>query len=378
MNHPLRALSRNLLSALVQASVVSLFAVSLGHAAVTTCTVNSIVDDPSTASGTVTTTTASGTLRDCVLAANLLTGSIGRPTAAGMTITFDAALSGATIDLANDLPLLFNNTRIDASALSSPVIIDGGNVHRIFFVSGLPPIPVSGIPDPDGAQPIAVTLTNLILQHGLAKGGDTAHGGGGMGAGGALFVNKSVSLTLSSVTFSGNMAQGGVGTGPGGRGGGGGMAPGLSNYNGGGGLGSVSLSNSGAGLGTGGTVAGASGGWGGQGLGQLSSVQGFNSADFDVDSGTGASGSGLIGGGGSSIHSNAGFGGGATVNGNGGFGGGGGGGVGNPTAGGNGGFGGGGGSGFNGSLAASGGFGAGGGNGSGVAGVGGASVAGGG
>jgi hypothetical protein len=156
------------------------------------------------------------------------------------------------------------------------------------------------------------------------------------------------------------------------------MAPGLSNYNGGGGLGSVSLSNSGAGLGTGGTVAGASGGWGGQGLGQLSSVQGFNSADFDVDSGTGASGLGLIGGGGSSIHSNAGFGGGATVNGNGGFGGGGGGGVGNPTAGGNGGFGGGGGSGFNGSLAASGGFGAGGGNGSGVAGVGGASVAGGG
>src|SRR5450432_558162 len=216
MNHPLRALSRNLLSALVQASVVSIFAVSLAHAAVTNCTVNTNVDDPSTASGTVTTLTASGTLRDCVLAANLLTGSIGRPTAAGMTITFDAALSGATIDLANDLPLLFNNTRIDASALSSPVIIDGGNVHRIFFVSGLPPIPVSGIPDPDGAQPIAVTLTNLTLQHALAQGGDAAAGGGGMGAGAALFVNKSAAVTINGVSFVGNTAQGGGGNGPGG------------------------------------------------------------------------------------------------------------------------------------------------------------------
>src|SRR5476649_606622 len=128
MNHALRPLSRNPLSVLVQASLASIFAVSLAHAAVTNCTVNTNVDDPSTASGAVTTLTTSGTLRDCILAANLLTGSIGRPTAAGLTITFDAALSGATITLGNDLPLLFNNTRIDASALSSPVTIDGGNV----------------------------------------------------------------------------------------------------------------------------------------------------------------------------------------------------------------------------------------------------------
>jgi len=376
MNTSLRALRRNVISVLVQAGLTSLFTISLAHAAVTTCTVNSNADDPGTASTTVNTTTATGTLRDCIIAANLLTGSIGRPTAAGMTILFDAALSSATISLDNDLPLLFNNTRIDASALPSPVTIDGGNLHRIFFVSGLPDIPVSGKPDPDGAQQVAVTLTNLSLQHALAIGGDAAHGGGGMGAGGALFVNKSANLTLSNVSFFGNAAQGGGGTGPGGHGGGGGMAGGLSNYNGGGGLGSVSLSNAGAGLGTGGTVGGASGGWGGQGLGQLSSVQGFNAADFDVDSGSGASGSGLIGGGGGVGNSSGGFGAGATVNGNGGFGGGGGGGVGNPTVGGRGGFGGGGGSGLVG--AGNGGFGGGGGNGSGVGGVGGGSLAGGG
>lgn len=378
MNHSIRALRRNRLAVIVQASLTSIFSVSLAHAAVTVCTVNTIADDPGTASDAVITTTASGTLRDCILAANLLTGSIGRPTAAGMTITFDAGLSGATINLGNDLPILFNNTRIDASALASPVTIDGGNAHRIFLVSGLPPIPVSGTPDPDGTQAIAVTLTNLSLQHALAKGGDATHGGGGMGAGGALFVNKSASLTLSTVSFSGNAAQGGGGGGPGGHGGGGGMAGGVSNYNGGGGLGSASVSNAGAGLGTGGTIADVSGGWGGQGLGQLSSVQGFNPADFEVDTGSGTAGLGLIGGGGGSGNNNAGFGGGATVNGNGGFGGGGGGGVGNPTIGGNGGFGGGGGSGFLGVNAASGGFGGGGGNGSGAGGVGGAGVAGGG
>ena len=379
MSHALRTLRCNPLFVLVQASLASMFAVSLAHAAITNCTVNSNVDDPSTASGAVTTLTASGTLRDCILAANLLTGSIGRPTAAGLTITFDAALSGATITLGSDLPLLFNNTRIDASALASPVIIEGGNAHRIFFVSGLPPIPVSGKPDPDDAQPIAVTLTNLTLQHALAQGGDAAAGGGGMGAGAALFVNKSAAVTINGVSFVGNAAQGGGGSGPGGHGGGGGMGAGIASFRGGGGLSGTSLSDGGAGIGTGGTALGAAGGWGGQDLGQLSSVQGFDPVNFDVDSGSGTSGLGLIGGGGAGANGRGGgFGGGATIDGSGGFGGGGGAGIGTVTTGGNGGFSGGGGSGFSGANAANGGFGGGGGNGPGVGGVGGASTAGGG
>ena len=125
----------------------------------------------------MTAATTSGTLRDCILAANLTTGSTGKPTLPGMTITFDPAMSGATISLNSDLPLLFNNTTIDASALASPVSIDGGGAHRIFFVSGLPSTTVrliNGKPDPDGAQAITVTLRNLMLQHGLANGRDAA------------------------------------------------------------------------------------------------------------------------------------------------------------------------------------------------------------
>src|SRR5450432_185844 len=113
-------LRRKPLCVLVQASFASIFAVSLAHAAVTSCVVNTTLDDPSTASATVGVNTASGTLRDCILSANLTTGSNGKPTLPGMTITFIPGMSGATISLNNDLPLLFNNTTIDASALASP------------------------------------------------------------------------------------------------------------------------------------------------------------------------------------------------------------------------------------------------------------------
>jgi len=84
-------------------------------------------------------------------------------------------------------------------------------------------------------------------------------------------------------------------------------------------------------------------------------VQGFNPAYFDVDSGSGASGAGLIGGGSTSDITQGGFGGGGTYLTAGGFGGGGG--FGNSEPAGNGGFGGGGGSSFFGA----GGFGGGGG-----------------
>ena len=61
--------------------------------------------------------------------------------------------------------------------------------------------------------------------------------------------------------------------------GGGGMGAGTSSV-GGGGLGSASLSGSGAGLGTAARCVRLGGGWGGQGLGQLSNVQGFDRRQF--------------------------------------------------------------------------------------------------
>src|SRR5678816_350205 len=107
--------------------------------------------------------------------------------------------------------MIFNNTTIDASALTQPVVIDGGGAHRIFFVSGLPDSTqdynATGLPDPDGALPIDVTFKNLALRNGKAKGGDG--GGGGLGAGGALFVNKNANVVLRDVSFEGNAALGG-------------------------------------------------------------------------------------------------------------------------------------------------------------------------
>jgi len=356
MLRPICSRRRKPLFILVNAGLA--FVASVANGSVTNCTVTTTADDPGTASASVDASTTSGTLRDCILAANLLTGSTCIPTVPGMTITFAAGLSGATIALGNALPLLFNNTSIDASALADSITIDGGNAHRIFFVSGLPqPINYNGTgrPDPDGAQAISVTLRNLRLQHGSAKGGDSKHAGG-MGAGGSLFVNKLASVTLDHVSLSGNIAQGGSVVVSTGYGGGGGMGAGTSQA-GGGGLGAASVGGAGAGLGTCGTAGGASGGWGGQGLGQISNAQGFNPADFDVDSGSGASGAGLIGGGGKSFFNKGpgGFGGGGGYGGtSGGFGGGGGYAFG-ASRGGDGGFGGGGGDGDN----SHGGFGAG-------------------
>ena len=294
MNRSIRSLRRNTLSVFVQASVSSLFAVSLAHAE--TCTLNTNADDPADASAKVTAVPPSPwsgannkivTLRDCIVAANLMTGSTGAPNG---TMMIDAGLvGGQTIALQDNLPLLFNNTTINGGG-GAAVTIDGGGTHRIFFVSGLPPIPASGTPDPDGSQATSVSLSNLILQNGNASGG--SGGGGGMGAGGALFVNKAASVVLTDVSFGGNIASGGSG---GSSLGGGGMGAGASSK-GGGGLNSPSTFGWGAGVGT--TGAFGPGGFGGTGLGQLSANQGLLPAYFDVDAGAGTSG-GLIGGGGS-------------------------------------------------------------------------------
>src|SRR5262249_22524630 len=67
------------------------------------------------------------------------------------------------------------------------------NAFRFFYVSG-------GMELPAGA----LTLANVVLQNGYAKGGDTWVGGGGAGMGGAIF--NQGALNLHNVALIGNTA----------------------------------------------------------------------------------------------------------------------------------------------------------------------------
>jgi hypothetical protein len=103
--------------------------------------------------------------------------------------------------------------------ISSPVTIQGNGAtitraasaspFRLFYVSG----GLSGIPSG------SLTLQNLTLSGGLAKGGDSFSGGGGAGMGGAIF--NQGALVLQRTTVTGNAATGGAGDGDAGAGGGG-------------------------------------------------------------------------------------------------------------------------------------------------------------
>lgn len=202
----------------------------------------------------------------------------------------------ANITLTAALPNI--TTNIDF--IGGGFTINGNNVTRIFWVD-------SG----------TVTFSNMTLQNGRAKGGDGGNaslntGGGGMGAGGAIFINNAT-VTCTSVTFASNTAIGGNGGsgqsgGNNGGGGGGGM-----NTNGGNNSGQTGGGGGGPNGGSGGGVAtaGGPGGFGGGGGGG-GGTPGINQ---------GAGGAGGFGGGGGG----AGTGGTLGINGgNGGFGGGGG------------------------------------------------------
>ncbi len=114
---------------------------------------------------------------------------------------------------------------------------DTAHALRFFYVSG-------GLSSLSAGY---LLLNNLTLQDGYAKGGDSATGGGGLGAGGAIF--NQGSLSLDGVTLTGNKAQGGSGDG---------------NSSGGGGIGQDGQAN-GAGGGFGGAFPGGAGGLGGDG-----------------------------------------------------------------------------------------------------------------
>lgn len=180
-------------------------------------------------------------------------------------ILFDSGL--AQVDLVSNLPMIVGTGQtisIDGAANT----VSGQDASRLFFIG-------SG----------DVTIENITLKDGLAKGGDGGDGrgggGGGAGAGGALFVNSGANVVIENVTLDGNAAQGGNGGDEGtsnGGGGGGGFAGNAGN--------SVSAAGGGGGgfEGDGGAGSSTGGGGGGGGL--------------SGDGGSGASGGGAGGGGG--------------------------------------------------------------------------------
>lgn len=199
----------------------------------------------------------------------------------GDTIEFLPTLAG-TIDLSSTLPVIDKNLSIVGNNL---VAIDGLHQNQIFFID-------FG----------AVSISNLALNNGYSRGGDggssfSASGGGALGAGGAVFVNSSASLSLLNVSLSGNIAQGGNGGAEGniysfgaGGGGGGGFD------NGTGGAGGANFGEGGGGGGGGGLASS-----GGQGVVGGGGAGGFSGTiDGLVVSGAGTSGSGLNGGNGGS------------------------------------------------------------------------------
>lgn len=285
-------------------------------------------------------------------------------------VVFNLPSGSETITLGGMLPLLgltaSNALTIDGSNTAgsgTPITISGDSSFRGFF-----------------ARQGDIAIQNITIANTLARGGNSGRGGGGLGAGGALFIDQA-HVTLSNVTMNSNTATGGNlsgsvtggggmgGTGGGGGGGGGlgfGAAGGGSTLSsGGGGIGAILSGQGGNGGSSTGTAGGAGGGYG--------AASGGNGGGAGGGAG-GANGGG--GGGGGPYTTAAGGGGGVggsagTENGgDGGYGGGGGGCSLNGTKGGDGGFGGGGG-GATTSMGGLGGFGGGGGYGGGQSGNGG-------
>lgn len=295
-----------------------------------------------------------GSLRRAIHDANAW-GNYGNVVSGNSVINIDAALAGQTITLAHALPMLMSNIAINGP--SAGITIDGGSSDfasgvRCFFVSGLPLAGSGPAANPNDGMPqaIHVQLSSLTVQHCRARGGEG--NGGGLGAGGALFVNQQATVDLRRVNFVSNRAIGG--TGRGGTNGGGGLGgDSFGSYSGGGLGGTAGLTGGGAGGIGGPSMAGRAGGGFGtdlsasnntsRGLGGISINQGFATAQAGGANGGGGGSGGLPGngyGGGGTGESGGGIGGSlrggiggggaqtsvAAVAGSGGFGGGGGGG----------------------------------------------------
>jgi hypothetical protein len=141
-------------------------------------------------------------LRDAIVNANgdNQSGSTDCDAGSGAdVIVFDSGLDGSTITLAGALPSITSNLAIDGSEASG-LTISGNDLYRVFFVG-------------NGGT---VTISNLTIAHGHARGGNGGSpvcgggGGGGAGFGGGLFINVG-SVTARSVVFDSNTVAGGSG-----------------------------------------------------------------------------------------------------------------------------------------------------------------------
>ncbi len=138
-----------------------------------------------------------------------------------------AAVAGAasgsttTINITNGFTLTSSLAQIQASNANVTVIVTG-NSQAINGASTYQGIQVNGANAP------TVNISNLSVTNTKAVGGTGQNGqngyysaglsygsggggGGGLGAGGGLFVGSGANVTLASVTFTGNAAQGGIG-----------------------------------------------------------------------------------------------------------------------------------------------------------------------
>ena len=231
-----------------------------------------------------------------------------RQTTAGVTTTNWYGPTAYRITSNISIPAPTGNNGLTISAQQSGLANDVSFTQRVFSVN-------------NGAS---LSLSDLTLSGGLARGGNggtpggrSAGGGGAMGAGGAIFADRAT-LSITDVTFMNNQAVGGNGTfsasssSSGGGAGGGGMAA-----NGGGGSGSSSAGNpGGAGGGPNGGAAGGSngisGGLGG-GAGGANGTNGTITAVGGFGGGGGAPGNGASRAGGTGGFGGGG-GGGATLN----------------------------------------------------------------
>ncbi len=148
----------------------------------TTFTVNNLNDS------------GAGSLRQAILSANA--DATATPTAPHF---IDATNITGTITMlaANRFMVITNHMTIKGSGQAT-LTISGNNATRVFWI-----------------QNGTVSIQDLTIANGLAKGGL----GGGMGAGGAIFMHEgkqngmgSIELCLFNVTFSNNKAQGGNGS----------------------------------------------------------------------------------------------------------------------------------------------------------------------
>jgi hypothetical protein len=201
-----------------------------------------------------------------------------------------SGLSG-TVDLAAMLPPIFTlnggSLTIIGPGQQNLTISGEGEVRPFFILEG------------------DVSISNLTIANGLAKGGNGGPGaGGGAGLGGGLLIDGTVGATtvsLTNVTFDKNQAVGGTGTsgvtgGGGGAGGNGGTGVAYTSEGAGGGF----LGNGGNGLGNFGGGGGGFTGAGGNG----------NGSGLGIGGGGGGQGVGSSGGGnGESVTGNAGGGG---------------------------------------------------------------------